>query len=129
MPKEDYQPSPLHRNNAPTKSQWTISEADERTAFETAEHKGWLIPSEGWGLHLRGDRPSYLGLAQDRARELFIAKFVGSGTPIVWHGYPADHQLHRQDVPPELVLNKWMQLALVPPAKIRKIAKAQRCRL
>jgi len=72
-------------------------------------------------------RPEYLGVAQDHATQIFIAKFVGAGG--VWHGYPADHQQNQRDIPDESVLLKWMDLKVLSPAKVRKVLRGQLCLL
>jgi hypothetical protein len=47
----------------------------------------------------------------------------------IWHGYPADHQRSPSDIPDEEILKAWINLGLVTPAKVRKLAKGQPCNL
>jgi hypothetical protein len=57
---------------------------------------------------------------------VFIARFVATAVPQVWHGYPISH---RDDTPPEHVLNCWLQAGLFTPAKIKKITSRKPCNL
>ncbi len=120
-----------HRNGNVSKSQWTISEAEETGCFNHAKDQGWIFPQmeRGWGLHIADTRPSWLGIAQDRATRLFIAKFVGNVSLGEWHGYPADYRRNNQDIPDEDVLRRWLSVDALSASKIRKIAKGQPCNL
>jgi hypothetical protein len=125
-----YLPNPKHRDKSPNKSQWTITVADELVCFREADQRAWLLVDEGWGLHLTAGLPAYLGVAAvDQTRKLFIAKFVVSHVPPVWHGYPADPQSNEQDIPGEVILGRWLDSGLLPASKIRKVGKKQACRL
>src|SRR2546427_2748787 len=87
-----YRHHPDHRNGTANKSQWTITEPDERDTFRNAESRMWLLEDRGWGLHTPNGRAEFLGVSHDSHdlnRQLFIAKFVASARPVVWHGYPA----------------------------------------
>ena len=87
----------------------------------------WIENESGWGLHYSNGVLDYLGLAQDHTTQVFIAKFVGNqGT---WHGYPADHQQNRQDIPAERIRKIWIDTNVLRRAQIRKITKGQPCRL
>lgn len=72
---------------------------------------------------------TYLGDSDDGLRRLLIAKFVASNSPKVWHGYPADHQKRTQDIPDTIILEEWMRLSYLKPAKIRKVMRGQPCNL
>ena len=123
-----YRSNPPHRNRAPEKSQWTITRDQEIAAFELAWRRSWLLSCAGWGFHYEENRLEYLGVAQDHATRLFVAKFVCDSEPELWHGYPADHR-KQQDVPDEAILNRWLREDVLPAAKIRKLAKGQPCKL
>lgn len=125
----EYRSHQPHRNRSPQKSQWCITEAEETQSFRLASEKEWLGGTHGWGLHFIEDRPDYLGTAQDHTTRLFVAKYVRSATADSWHGYPADHQRHPQDIPSEKVSTKWSQESYLSPAKIRKLIKGQPCSL
>jgi hypothetical protein len=125
----NYQHHPDHRNNQGGKSQWIISEESERASFGNAVAQGWIVGRVGWGVHPPNTQPQVLGVSQDRRRQLYIAKFVASQAPVLWHGYPADHQRHPQDVPAAPILRNWLTGALFVPAKIRKLLKGQPCTL
>ena len=118
----------IHRNRTPNKSQWTITPEEELRTFRICEANRWYSGNVGWGLHLNGNRPLWLGLTRDHKQPTFIAKFVGdaSGT---WHGYPADHTSNIRDIPFERVLLSWLTRSLFSKAKIRKIARGQKCNL
>jgi hypothetical protein len=120
---------PDHRNGNPNKSQWTITEEEERAAFVRAVEHEWLLQNRGWGLHLHQEQPQYLGTSKGQAAALFVAKFVSSGAQVSWHGYPADHQRNIQDIPESKVLKSWIDLRLLALPKIRKLMKGQPCSL
>lgn len=118
-----------HRNGTPGKSQWSIPKIHERDAFVHARNQNWLLQDVGWGLHIAGGQVAYLGVAQDRKRQLFVAKFVDGDQIQAWHGYPADHQQHPKDIPTQNTLQKWLNANLLRPAVIRKLVRGQPCNL
>jgi len=120
---------PHHRNRMRGKSQWTIGANEERDVFVSAKTQNWIQSSEGWGLHIVGGCVAYVGIAQDHARQLFVAKFVNGNQNQFWHGYPADHQRHAQDIPSEFVLRRWLVGGLLPPQKIAKLQRGKPCSL
>jgi hypothetical protein len=124
-----YQHHPDHRNRTAGKSQWTVSEADERTTFDYSRTNQWLAQHVGWGVYVLAGRATYLGVSDDGLRRLLIAKFVGSNSPKVWHGYPADHQKTTHDIPTTKILGQWMRLNLLRAAKVRKLMRGQPCNL
>jgi len=124
-----YRVHPHHRNRTPGKSQWTISENQERDVFVNSRRQNWLLGDLGWGLHIVAKRVAYLGVASNPNRQLFVAKFVSSNRGQAWHGYPADHQRYTQDIPAEPVLHSWLTSGLLPPQKIAKIQKGKPCNL
>lgn len=121
--------NPHHRNGNTNKSQWTISEADEIKCFDLAKNQGWVLGEKGWGLHVVGQKPTWLGVAQDHSTQLFVAKFVGDSSGVEWHGYPADYRNNHHDIPEEGILRKWLSESGLSAAKVRKIAKGQPCNL
>ena len=129
MPPPPYVVNPKHRNNSSQGSQWTITPTEEQQCFGASYEYGWLLGAVGWGLHFSNDVIDYLGVAVDRSRRLFVAKFVVNNSPVVWHGYPADPEKNVQDIPHEDVLNMWLGADLLSAAKIRKIGRQQPCRL
>jgi len=120
---------PDHRSGIIGKSQWRISESDERDIFRSAITKHWLIETVGWSLYISNGQIQYLGVAQDHLRRVFIAKFVDKGKRRNWHGYPVDHQRSTFDIPAPEVLKMWIDEGLLSNAKIRKITKGQPCNL
>jgi hypothetical protein len=123
-----YLPHPDHRNASPTKSQWTITVQEELMAFQLSHARRWLNAGVGWGLHLVDGQPAYLGVLRDTQSRAFLAKFVGSETQPVWHGYPADH-CRTHDQPAVAVLDDWLRSRLLKRQIIRKISKGQPCKL
>ena len=123
-----YKANSDHRNGTAGKSQWSLSEEEERSVFNAARVRNWLLPSPGWGLHSPNDLVAYLGSSCD-GRSLFVAKFVASHAPMVWYGYPADHQRNRRDVPPLKLLQDWEASGLISPSQKRKILRGQPCSL
>lgn len=126
-PLEQYQPNPVHRNGTQEKSQWRITTPEELACFQATVENQWRLGNVGWGLHSPAGTPEYLGVAEDHATMVFIAKFVGKQA--IWHGYPADHQRNFQDIPDGTILDIWMKLNLIAAAKARKILRGQPCRL
>lgn len=120
---------PPHRNNAAEKSQWCISEVEERDCFAKALSKRWILDDVGWGLHLVDGRVGYLGVGRDHRTPVFIAKFVDSNNTALWHGYPVDHRMNVRDRPEESVLKRWLDDDVLPRTKIRKLVRGQPCSL
>ncbi len=119
-----------HRNqNTSYGSQWTITPAEEQQCLVASGQCGWILDVVGWGLHFSDDVLSYLGVTVDRTRRLFVAKFVASSAPVVWHGYPADPEKNIQDIPHEKILGLWLNASVLSAAKIRKLGRGQPCRL
>jgi hypothetical protein len=118
-----------HRDDSREKSQWRITPDEEIVSFELMREKAWNVARQGWSLHLEGERICYLGVSIDRTRELFIAKFLGEPAVSRWHGFPADYQVHVQDIPDGGILLAWVELRYLTVAKMRKILRQQRCRI
>jgi len=125
-----------HRDGNRRKSQWTITELEERSCFE---HGALFVYVYGvceshtcWGLHFLDNSPAYLGHSADELQErrlLLVAKFVDGNGNNHWHGYPADHVKNNQDIPPSAVRNIWLNSGQLTLAKIRKITRGQICNL
>lgn len=128
-PGFSYQHHQGHRNGAAGKSQWTVTQVEERSIFDHSRTSHWLAQNLGWGVHVLSGQAAYLGNSDDGARRLIIAKFVASNSPKTWHGYPADHQRRTQDIPDTTILMAWMSLNYMKPAKIRKLMRGQPCSL
>lgn len=120
---------PHHRNRNPEKSQWTVTHQEELQSFTRALAAEWTVDSFGWGVHVVNGVASYLGIAVDKTTSLIIAKFIKDGVMNQWHGYPANHVENQQDIPPESVVNKWLNEGVLPTAKISKISKGKKCKL
>lgn len=123
-----------HRNQSEKKSQWIISMDDERYCFINAMNSHWDLPLYNcWGLHFEAGKVSYVGIVASNepdSHQLFIAKFVDSNKNNKWHGYPADPcGSKQQDIPPETVLNIWLQKQYLRPQVIRKLSRGQKCKL
>ncbi|MBS1963098.1 MAG: hypothetical protein JST04_12860 [Bdellovibrionales bacterium] len=129
QPGFDYLPHSHHRNGMAGKSQWSIAINEEVECFRDAVHGQWFFQGDGWGLHRILGQAAHLGVAKDRRTKLFLAKFVNKTSQTVWHGYPADHQNNQQDIPAVEVQRIWLESQILPPPKIRKIARGQPCSL
>jgi hypothetical protein len=101
----------------------------ERDVFVGTLTEDWIADNAGWGLHIASGVVSYLGLARDHLRQVFIAKFVHGNQGLVWHGYPADHQRSAKDIPNESVLRRWLDCHLLSAPKISKLQKGKPCSL
>ena len=133
LPGIYYFPKKDHRDQTPEKSQWTISEEQERICFTESIRKGWNIPEfKSWGLHFDGTgKVTYVGISaseNSERQELIFAKFIDSTKNNCWHGYPANHTKN-QDRPPLEVLESWRQKGYLPKKKIANIQKGQKCKL
>jgi hypothetical protein len=127
MPSPPYECHPQHRNLAPEKSQWTISEAAEEECFSNAWINQWVDGDHAWGLHLGSDSPlaQNLGLSHDQTRSLWFAKFCGGSS---WHGYPADlGRRGRYDAPPGAVAREWRDRGHIRRATLNKLARGVEC--
>jgi hypothetical protein len=124
-----------HRNNSGEKSQWTITELEERSCFKYSLEYSWNKPHHyiSWGLYFKNDKVEYLGNSAKNEPELcqlFIAKFIDSSKNSKWHGYPANPSGQKpQDIPPENVLGDWLSKQYLRPQLIRKITRGQKCKL
>lgn len=123
-----------HRNNSPEKSQWIISENDEKNCFKFSLASDWKKhPHSSWSLYLKNNTVEYLGYSAKKepiSCQLFIAKFVDSNKNNKWHGYPANPSGQKpQDIPPVCILNDWFEKKYLRLPLIRKIAKGQKCSL
>jgi hypothetical protein len=126
-----YISKPDHRDGTPTKSQWTVSVADEHACFELGVSRGWVSASgdSAWGLHLVDGRCGYLGrTAPGHAPEgdLFVAYFQLAD---FCHGYPSDVTRSRREVPPTSVARDWLTGRYLKPAVVRKLQQGSPCSL
>ena len=124
-----YAHHPPHRDGTIDKSQWRITEQDERSSFQDCRTKHWFSENTGWGLHFANGSVSYLGMGRDHQTSVFVAKFVSQLNRKLWHGYPADHQRSTTDIPSEAVRRQWLEFKLLTAAKIRKLSRGQPCSL
>lgn len=47
-----------------------------------------------------------------------------------WHGYPVNpNSSESEDIPPERVLQSWLNQGYVRPQKIRKLSQGKKCTL
>jgi hypothetical protein len=103
------------------KSQWTISEWEELILFAVAKFRGWNVSQKSgkhelWSIYIQDDKRSKIG--EDSSGDLFIAKYI-TDTNNEWHGYPVSPKLY--DIPPEYILNLWLQEGLIDKADKKKI--------
>ncbi|RDI28257.1 hypothetical protein DFR41_1019 [Pseudacidovorax intermedius] len=116
-----------HRKAKPTAdaSVWSVSEWVEITLFARAGSEKWTSMSKAkkylWALQ---SNFSVLGQGLEkngRQVELHFAKFVEDNS--VWHGYPV--QARGDDIPPESVLNCWLESKIINKAEKLKIIGGQ----
>jgi len=119
---------PHHRNGNGNKSQWTISKPAEISCFTHAHAQAWVDGTRAFGIFPIGN-PDYLGVAQERHRQLFLARFEDGNGNQRWHGYPADPQKKAGDRLSEVIKEKWIRTNVLPPAKVRKLQRGEPCRL
>src|ERR1700686_2260099 len=121
---------PKHRNGTPGASQWTVGVNIELDIYVTTRMNGWLNVLDGWGLLLERGTAIYLGLAEDHATNVFIAKFVGSevGADQVWHGFPVLNN-HDDGRPTAQVAFDWQHRGLLRAATVRKLIQGKPCAL
>jgi len=129
IPGVHYGCHPDHRNGNLNKSQWTISTSEEIKSFELSYSQRWIVGTQAWGLHLMNGHPTYLGMAIDRSRLLFVARFEDGNGNQRWHGYPADHQTKVNDRLPEELKELWIKNNILAVAKVRKLSKGVPCNL
>lgn len=111
------------------KSQWIIGCPEEVRAFTSAHTGGWVAKANGYGYHApSANGPQPLGETTGQ-EPTYIAKFVGSGSPLVWHGYPADPTRNTHDRPPAKTLVSWMQQGATTKARMAKIIQGKSCKL
>lgn len=122
-----------HRDQSDKKSQWCISTDAERECFIASIAAKWNLPQHNcWGLYFESGKVSYLGVvakSESESRKLFIAKFIDSNKNNKWHGYPADPCEKQQDIPPQVILNDWLQKKHLRGQTVRKLTKGQKCEL
>lgn len=123
-----------HRNHSSEKSQWKITENEERVCFKRAYTAKWNALGYNynyWGLHFNEmGRVDYLGISKFSGPErydIFIAKFVDGNKNSKWHGYPANHVQNNQDIPPSEVLLKWYEAGHIRKAAISKVLGGKKC--
>jgi hypothetical protein len=118
-----------HRDGSRQKSQWIISQLDERGSFILMYDSNWKHDHIGWGLHIQDRCANYLGTDNTGTYHLIVAKFVDGDRIEKWHGYPADHTYNPQDIPSRDILWQWKNMGYIGTCKVRKILKGQRCNL
>lgn len=103
-----------HRNNSPQKSQWIIScnlEYDlARQSFDNQFNLGnkyYNVLSDNVILQIVGR-----SIIRNSIREpLKICKFIRNQDDL--HGYPANHMMNLQDIPPDKILKDMKRLSLI----------------
>lgn len=115
-----------HRNGMSGKSQWKVTEAEERQSFTQVMVNQWVSGTWGWGVHAPSGRIQMLGVDRDHVTQLFLSRFDhGAGE---WHGYPVNYK-EPQQKPPGNILKAWVESDLLGKAQMRKIVKSQPCRI
>lgn len=109
-----------HRNGG-WRSQWSITVQEELSVFDRAELGAWGEDGSLWGLHLDGAQLLRLGTEGE-----FIARFRRTDPAVPWHGYPAQPSTqHRQDFPPDQVVNMWVDMGLLSRPRQRRLQQGR----
>jgi hypothetical protein len=105
---------------SPKASIWKISEWEEVRLFATASDKNWYKNGIFWAIIKTGSKKLKLG--EDLDNDLCIAKYL-CGSNSDWHGYPVHPK--DKDIPPNEVLDLWLEEGLIDKADKRKIQRGQ----
>jgi hypothetical protein len=79
---------------------------------------------ESYSLRLINNKPAYVGIAEDGASGVLVAKFTRDQTQ--WHGYPYLHTGPKRDVP-RPILDGWMAAGLIRKPIYRRLLSKQPC--
>jgi hypothetical protein len=123
----NYLPKADHRRPAARqKSQWTISDSEERDCFELAATSDWTWRNSYWGLHVSAGTAQFLGSSQAPEREpVFIAKFIEDQAN--WHGYPVAHWRSPYDKPSSGILKDWHAKGYIRKKTVKRVVGGRRC--
>lgn len=122
---ESYIVNPRHRDGS-WHSTWAVSTAIEISLFEAAGGNGWGDLENRWALHFEGEAPEDGHLSPVGTEGEYIAKYTRSAAIVPWHGYPAKPSTrHRQDVPPDAVVNRWKASGCITALRRRRLRKGR----
>lgn len=115
-----------HRNNSPQKSQWEISCSTEfdlaKHAFDNRFNQGnkyFNVLNVNEILQIVGS-----SIISNSIREpLKICKFIKNQNDL--HGYPANHMMNPQDIPPDKILKNMRSLSLISKRDHRLIRQGK----
>lgn len=124
--KTSYFIHPHHRMNVPLKSTWAMPPQVEVAMFQVTLANAWFQDDEGWGLRVANNKLEQTGLCPE-GKPVFLAKFVGDtgSTPNLWHGYPANIRVKREDIPPKSLLNGWHSSGVIDEKILMMIVRRQ----
>ena len=119
-----------HRHGNPhVKSQWIIPIDVEFDLFAFAKVKNWISPDgRGWSLLLNGNKPQVVGLTRVDEESKF-ARFEDGNHNDLWHGYPAEYTISKNDIPILPILQEWVDSGYITNRVMTKIRLGQPCNL
>ena len=94
-------------------------------AFRLAEANNWIAGARGFSLHIMAGVARRLGHCCDGA-PAFLATFVRSAPPIVWHGYAISSVGNRIS---GRIVNDWRGRGYITKPVTRKVLRGQICNL
>lgn len=115
-----------HRNNSPKKSQWSISCNIEHSLAQHAVDNLLNIGNNYYNVLSNDMVLQIVGYStkQRNDREpLKICKFIQNQN--ILHGYPANHMMNLQDIPPNQILIIMKSLSLINDREHKLIRKGQ----
>ena len=123
---EVYQFKIDHRNNTAIKSQWILSCNIEYDIACQSIHNKFNIDNRYFNVLSNNLILQVVGnsILKDRYREpLIICKFIKCQN--IFHGYPANHMMNQQDIPPDSVLVRMKSLNLLSDKDHKRISRGR----
>lgn len=119
-----------HRHGNPhLKSQWCIDIETEFELFAMAKVKKWISKDgRAWALLLDEKKPQVVGLTR-RQEESKFARFEDGNHNDIWHGYPEEYTISKNDIPTLPILQEWVNAGYITNRVMTKIRLGQPCNL
>lgn len=126
--KEQYICNQQHRDGNPNKSQWKLSECEERELFRVSYDSCWFNQHKTWcfGIISKERKLKILGVSAKNnppPTDLHFAKFVCDQS--LWHGYPFGKASSDLGQIPREVLASWKKDNYISNAIRNKIHKGR----
>lgn len=119
-----------HRHGNPyMKSQWSIDIETEINLFAMAKVRKWFsADGRAWALLLDGSKPKVVGLTRKQEESKF-ARFEDGNHNDIWHGYPEEYIMSKNDIPTLPILQEWVNEGYISNRVMVKIRLGQPCNL